>query len=69
MSTVLRTVAIFVPILAMPWTAMAHPGHGEPGPTHYVTEPVHVLPAMMIAATIFAVVVIANIVRGKRVTR
>jgi hypothetical protein len=32
-------------------TALAHPGHGEVGPTHYLTEPEHLL-TILIPATV-----------------
>ena len=43
-------------------TASAHPGHGhgESGPTHYVTEPQH---AIVMVAALLSIVVIAIAVR------
>ena len=46
-----------IPLLLLPATAFAHPGHGhtEPGTwTHYLTEPVHV------AAVAAAIAVVAG---------
>lgn len=50
-------------------TATAHPGHGEPGPTHYVTEPMHVLPVAVGAAAVFCGVVAVTVWRRSRMVR
>jgi hypothetical protein len=45
-------------LLLMPALASAHPGHGHTDPasvTHYVTEPVHVLPLALAVALIVVV--------------
>lgn len=33
-------------------TAVAHPGHGQPGPLHQVTEPVHAAPIVVAAVCV-----------------
>ncbi len=49
-------------------TANAHPGHGEPGQAHYVTEPTHVVPVMLAASvTLVVVAAVALWRRGKTV--
>lgn len=50
-------------------TATAHPGHGEPGPAHYVTEPSHVVPVVMGAAAVFCAVIAVGAWRRGRLVR
>ncbi len=48
----LRAVsACIAALLAAPF-AGAHPGHGEPGASHYVTDPAHVIPLMIIGTVL-----------------
>lgn len=50
-------------LLLLPSIAFAHPGHGTTAPTswsHYLTEPVHVVP---LALAIVAVAIVALCVR------
>ena len=41
--SMLRTTTLTVLFSSLALTASAHPGHGEPGPAHYVTSTEHVL--------------------------
>lgn len=50
-------------------TAAAHPGHGEPGPAHYVTEPTHLVPVLMGAAVVLCTVVAVALWRRSRMVR
>ncbi|WP_146536765.1 hypothetical protein [Rubripirellula reticaptiva] len=63
MSTFFRAAVLTVSALSSTLMAQAHPGHGEPGPTHYVTEPSHVLPVVMVASLVLCV---AAALRGSR---
>ena len=50
----MRAAVLLVVIASLPVLAWAHPGHGdEPagvGLQHYLTEPLHVLPIVLLAA-------------------
>jgi hypothetical protein len=56
--TVKQIIKSFVPVclaVQLQMTAYAHPGHGQSGPTHYVTEPDH---AVVIIAALLAITMI-----------
>ncbi len=48
-------------------SASAHPGHGEPGPAHYVTEADHVVPVVLATTAILFCVVAVLALRKKAV--
>ncbi len=49
MKSLLRTTSFFAFVCSFAVTATAHPGHGEPGPAHYIAEPQHLLTVVALA--------------------
>ena len=56
MSRLIQTCSL-VFALSLPSMVWAHPGHGEAGPAHYVTEPVHAIPFLVALAVITAAII------------
>ncbi|QDT06180.1 hypothetical protein K227x_45880 [Rubripirellula lacrimiformis] len=52
MNVHLRMLAVAGFVTLSDAAASAHPGHGEPGPLHYVTDANHVVPVVMVTALI-----------------
>jgi hypothetical protein len=57
-----RTATPFVIAFLLSLSALAHPGHGEPGAAHYVTEPDHLVQWVMLGA----IVALALVYRATR---
>jgi hypothetical protein len=50
-------ISLIVFVLCMPFISLAHPGHGETGGftiTHYFTEPVHIVVALVALIAVVA---------------
>jgi len=45
---------------------VAHPGHGEPGPLHYLSEPDHVVPVLLSSAAILCGLIAVRWIHSRR---
>jgi hypothetical protein len=56
----LRTTSLIVLCSSLALNASAHPGHGEPGPAHYMTSTEHLLTLVVfvLAASILGLIAI-----------
>ncbi len=54
MKSLLRPASMVAFVCSFAVTATAHPGHGEPGPTHYIAEPQHLLTIVAFAVGVAA---------------
>lgn len=61
MNSLLRITTFLFVAGSLAATASAHPGHGEPGPGHHLTEPVHLL---TFATFLFGVVLLGRLSWG-----
>ena len=66
MGTVFRIANVLGCFFCGTAIVVAHPGHGEPGPLHYLSEADHVVPVLISSAAILCGLIAVKWIRSRR---